>query len=70
MRLNDDWSNFDEFVACLNDPAKELFLSVLSNDSDYPDDYLDWIAIVQQSEANGFTFDYGLDNIPYDFKTL
>ncbi len=70
MELNNDWSNFDEFVAYLNNPARELFLSLMSDDNSYPEEYRDWSAILEQSESVGFTFDYGLDNIPYDFKTI
>jgi len=70
MRLNDDWSNFDEFVACLNNPAREAFLRLVSHEQNFSDDYLDYSIILPYAEANGFTFDYGLDNIPYDFKTL
>lgn len=66
--LKEDWSNLEEFKTSLNILSLALFSQLCREDIDHT--YEDLQGYLYDAELFGFTFDFGLDCIPFNFKSF
>lgn len=66
--LKEDWSNLEEFKMSLSMLGLALFAQICREDINHT--YEDLQMYLLDAEIFGFTFDYGLDCIPFNFKSF
>lgn len=70
MTLKEDESNYDEFLNGMSEQVLSIFneMGKVAIDNDFTYKILD--EFLEKLEPHGYTFDYYLDALPYNFRTV
>lgn len=64
--LDEDWSNMDEFKRLLTVGGRAIFEAICEAGDDL--NYMTLQELKNAAQSEGFTFDFGLDCVAYNFK--